>query len=400
MYNRIKNNTAVKASITNIKSLIRPYWWHDNKKIIGSENHYRSVDQDEFPVAQYLSSKWKTFVSRILKYDYNSYMEYDNLVELIDELKFNEVHSVQKFEGITNLRPCSLYSRNVYELTDDIGSVLLLCGDIPVGAALPNHKVYPAIYSNARQETFDMVKDKVLEFTKTSALTKSNIHLVISDHGAYDTQVFNLPESSMDIELNYGSEFLKKHQLILDSLNTVDGKGLVLLHGDPGTGKTHYLKHLAANIKNKKVLFIPPYLTDFITSPEMIPFLLENENCVLFIEDAERALEDRIETGSPAVSNILNITDGILSDILKIQIVATFNMDKKKIDSALLRKGRLITEHKFGPLEVEDANILLKKFEIDHITTEKMTLSEIYNFKDENFVETLSTNKNKIGFGF
>jgi ATP-dependent 26S proteasome regulatory subunit len=156
---------------------------------------------------------------------------------------------------------------------------------------------------------------------------------------------------------------------------------LVLLHGTPGTGKTHYLKYIASKIKDKRVLFIPPYLADFITSPEMTPFLIQNSNSILFIEDAERVITDRNSGGANGVSNILNITDGILSDILKIQIVATFNMDKAKIDSALLRKGRLIAEHKFDALPID----LIKHLGKNYVADKPMTLTEIYNLEETEY---------------
>jgi ATP-dependent 26S proteasome regulatory subunit len=180
-------------------------------------------------------------------------------------------------------------------------------------------------------------------------------------------------------------------------LNGKKSKGLVLLHGTPGTGKTHYLKYLASKIKNKRVLFIPPFLADFITSPEMTPFLIQNAGSVLFIEDAEKVITDRNTGGGNGVSNILNITDGILSDILNIQIVATFNMDKKKIDEALLRKGRLIAEHKFDALPVEDSQALIDHLGFDYKTDKPMTLTEIYNLSE---VEYKSEDKGREKIGF
>jgi ATP-dependent 26S proteasome regulatory subunit len=165
----------------------------------------------------------------------------------------------------------------------------------------------------------------------------------------------------------------------------------------PGTGKTHYLKYLASKIEGKRVLFIPPYLADFITSPEMTPFLIQNSDSVLFIEDAERVITDRNTNGSTGVSNILNLTDGILSDILNIQIVATFNMDKRKIDTALLRKGRLIAEHKFDALPADDAQNLINHLGISHTTTTPMTLTEIYNINE---AEYKSEEPTRIGFKY
>ena len=123
---------------------------------------------------------------------------------------------------------------------------------------------------------------------------------------------------------------------------------------------------------------------------------MEHKNSILVIEDAERVISDREGNGSPAgVSNILNLTDGILGDCLGIQIIATFNMKREKIDPALLRKGRLIAEHKFGSLNSEETNKLLKKLGKNVEVNEGMVLADIYNID----VETFKTQKeNKIGF--
>jgi SpoVK/Ycf46/Vps4 family AAA+-type ATPase len=130
----------------------------------------------------------------------------------------------------------------------------------------------------------------------------------------------------------------------------------------------------------------------------MTPFLIENSNSILFIEDAEKVITDRNIEGSRGVSNILNLTDGILSDILNIQIVATFNMDKKKIDTALLRKGRLIAEHKFGKLSLEETKKLIEQLGYDKEVKEGLTLSEIYNIKEEEY-KSDGDYMPKIGFG-
>ena len=270
---------------------------------------------------------------------------------------------------------------------------------IPVGKAKrdENARISVMVFSNASETLYEKIRNKFVSKLRHIKLPSNNVHLVIASGRGYDTEPFDLPKSKVDISLNYGKEFEKIHKKIINTLNTKNGKGLVLLHGEPGTGKTHYLKHLASKIKDKKVLFIPPYLADFITSPEMTPFLIDNANSVLFIEDAERVITDRSENGSTGVSNILNITDGILSDILKIQIVATFNMDKQKIDSALLRKGRLIAEHKFEALSVEDTNRLLNHLGIEHTNTKRLTLTEIYNYNDTHYVS--EPKPTSIGFG-
>jgi hypothetical protein len=226
---------------------------------------------------------------------------------------------------------------------------------------------------------------------------KANIQLVKSDMGHLDTEEYDLYVPPTDLELNYGSDFTKIHNVIVDRLNNNNDKGIILLHGDPGTGKTSYIKHLTTLVKDKDILFIPPSMAEMLSEPTIIPFLMDHKNSILIIEDAERVISDREGNGSPAgVSNILNLTDGILGDCLNIQVIATFNMKREKIDQALLRKGRLIAEHKFEKLSVDDTNKLLTHLNKNQQVEEGMVLADIYNIDTE--VYKTSTKGNKIGF--
>lgn len=226
---------------------------------------------------------------------------------------------------------------------------------------------------------------------------KSSINLIKSTDGMLGIEGFDIKVDDLDIELNYGKDFQPVHDKIVERLNTPNDKGIILFHGDPGSGKTTYLRYLTKLIKDKDVLFVPPSLTEALSDPSIIPFLMEHKNTVLFIEDGEKVISDRqgINSSSVGVSNILNLTDGILGDCLSIQIVVTFNMDKEQIDSALLRKGRLIAEHKFGELSKDDSQRLMDHLGKEHKVEKGMVLADIYNIEEEVF-----TNKKTEQIGF
>ncbi|MGO8056094.1 hypothetical protein, partial [Rhizobium leguminosarum] len=67
---------------------------------------------------------------------------------------------------------------------------------------------------------------------------------------------------------------------------------------------------------------------------------------------------DRKYNNSSSVSNLLNISDGLLADFLNVQLVCTFNSSLTFIDTALLRKGRLIAKYEFGKLGITKAQLL------------------------------------------
>jgi len=122
-----------------------------------------------------------------------------------------------------------------------------------------------------------------------------------------------------------------------------------------------------------------------MANPEFINILVDNPNSVLIIEDAENIIVNRANASHSAVSTLLNVADGLLSDCLNIQIICTFNVPITSVDDALLRKGRLIAKYEFGKLAITKAQALSEKLGYDVTINEEMTLSDIYNQSHPDF---------------
>jgi hypothetical protein len=215
---------------------------------------------------------------------------------------------------------------------------------------------------------------------------KQDFEINIITHTSYGLELKAIPiaATDLDVSLYYNDDFLAVDQLIRQRLNKTNDKGIVLLHGLPGTGKTTYLRHLIGTV-NKRVMFMSPSIAGSLTNPEFIELLLDNPNCILIIEDAENIIMDRKFNHNSAVANLLNIGDGLLSDCLNVQIICTFNSSLASIDSALRRKGRLIAEYEFGKLTVEKAAALAKQLQSEVTVKQPMTLAEITNPDEMDF---------------
>lgn len=242
-------------------------------------------------------------------------------------------------------------------------------------------------------EKFKFIEKDLKKFKKRTSRNKTNTSIIIKRGDD-----FSLSEThnniKCDIKKNYGGDFVDINNQIIEKLNK-NKKGLYLFHGDPGTGKTTYIKYLSSKIK-KKFIFIPPCLTSNIDSPDFLSFLSKHKDSVLVFEDAENILLSREDDPNNfRISSLLNMTDGIVSDLLNMHVIMTFNTDKENIDSALLRKGRLSHIHEFKPLE-KDIYSEYFDIDIDDDNDKPKTLADLYNLEQETGFKQKT--KNPIGF--
>ena len=244
-------------------------------------------------------------------------------------------------------------------------------------------------------EMFDGIEKSVIAGYKLK-VKKNAINFLCFSHGFRLKNVKIKRKTETDLELNYTPGFLKIHDHLFKFLES-DETGLAILHGDIGSGKTSYIRYLLS-ILNKRVIYIPPHLVSKIAEPDFLTFLLNENDFILIIEDAEEIITNREDTNNVAgVSNLLNLSDGILGDCLKVKIICTFNCELKDIDPALLRKGRLKLDYEFKKLEPVYANKLLKHLGFNYETKEAMSLAEIYSYDKENYRK--EKEKGQIGFG-
>lgn len=221
---------------------------------------------------------------------------------------------------------------------------------------------------------------------------KHNIYWrVCSSSGGYylDKGQIKCPKN-FDVSKLYNDDFLKEDEKICKFIEEDDTSGLVILHGEKGTGKSTYIKNLVSKFPSKKFVYIPANLISLLGDPSFGSFLITLNNNIIILEDCENAIRDRKINGSAsAVSLLLNMTDGILSDDLGIKFICTFNEDMKNIDPALLRKGRLISKHEFKGLSPEKASALLKERGIDAHLTKPITLAEIFHYGEEDYTNNI-----------
>lgn len=207
--------------------------------------------------------------------------------------------------------------------------------------------LYPdGLEATARQLIMSMRKH-LLKPPKTSFIS-----LVVNGPGGLRTIEMPNTMQSLSVKDNYNDDFALVHVDLLKTLKKKNSKGLHLLYGRPGTGKSTYLRYLAKRL-DKKVIFLSRAVAERMDEPDIVGFLLQSRNTIFILEDAEDLLLSRTAGRNNGLSILLNLTDGMLGECLGIQVICTFNNGLHQIDKALLRKGRLITAYEFKALAPE-----------------------------------------------
>lgn len=241
----------------------------------------------------------------------------------------------------------------------------------------------------------EKVEEVVEKYLKKYDQDDENIkcYIIVKEPDLY-LDDFNIElNNDLDFDL-YNEGFDEVHNSIVKSI--IDDKnGLYLLYGKPGTGKSTYIRHLIkeCGTDKRKFVYVPSKLFQDFTDPSIIPFLLRNRGCVFIIEDCENLVTVDDGIRSEGITDLLNMTDGLLADALNIKIICTFNTDYDKIDDALLRPGRCRCKYEFTLLEKNRANKVAEKLGLGKVNKD-VSLAELFNpeieFKDEK--------KKKIGF--
>lgn len=345
-------------------------WFVDNFKVLPNRILIKSKKEDG------ISFNEKEFFSKFQE-------KYPDLIYSIDKLS-----SVDK-EPVPNYDP--------YEGPKDI-NFMAFNFDKRVAISTSSNQIEIAYFEKTEyiDEFYKFTYDLSIECKKPET-QKSKVNLITFDGEYYElTECQISSKYPVNVNKHYNDDFKQIDSDVNAFLNDTKS-GLVIFHGDAGTSKTTYIRHLINN-HDKSFIIMNNSMMNSISDPVFMKFILNHKNSILILEDCEQLLEDRSSNAfNNGIANILNMTDGLYSDILNIKIIATFNCDISKIDPALLRKGRLVAKYEFKELCLEKTNSILKELGKPESKV-AMTLAQIYNYDDVSYEEKKKEYR-PIGFG-
>lgn len=234
-------------------------------------------------------------------------------------------------------------------------------------------------------------------FSKIEFISKAaSVSWVTGVHsdGSLDVEVLPIEEPKPIYDSFY--PWLGEHTLDSFLENYIcSQESILLLYGNPGTGKSNLLKHLLHKYNQSALI---TYQDDIRDLDKMFSSFLKGDEKFLIIEDADEFLTKR-ESGNTSMKRLLNIADGLTSNKEKKVIFTSNITNLNNIDSALLRPGRCYDAVKFENLNTEQATKAAQDLELDLslIVKDSYTLAELFAIKN-NKLKLVQNNKAVFGF--
>jgi hypothetical protein len=210
-------------------------------------------------------------------------------------------------------------------------------------------------------ETIQEIVEKLNSCTVNFEEDQSNklSTIALSSTSGLEIEPIDMSEFDLDnFSLYYAKQTGKDINKLIKEIKK-SNKGLSILHGERGTGKTSVINYLASKL-DRIVIFIPNNMIEHtINNPEFRKFLKRYSKPVIIIDDCEMLFHEYFTKSNMFSNNLLQMVDGFLSDSMEVNIIAIFNVeDEDEIDHSLLESNNLIRVIEFDYLSTEEAKEL------------------------------------------
>jgi hypothetical protein len=329
---------------------------------------------------------YKEFGSTPNRYIIHSTVSYDAFLDLLESsVELNKITEVDN--DIINIKVLSKLNDNLY-----ISYVIL-----EAGSEFESFSNITIFYKeeNDLNEIKDFLKDLIedvdLEIDDNDDLDKRKLSVVNILGGSLSISEINNNKNNDNIDLYYTQKTFKSINKLTKKINK-NNKGLSILLGERGTGKTSIINYIFEKV-NKNIIYIPNNVIEHtINNPEFKSLLKNYKNSLLVIDDCEVIFNDIYTRSNIITSNLLQMIDGIDSDEIDVNFLLIFNCeDESEIDENLLDCNNLIDIIYFDFLTKEESNNLSNHLKQKSKYKEETKLLNILRGKNKK-------SQNSIGF--
>jgi hypothetical protein len=253
---------------------------------------------------------------------------------------------------------------------------------VVINRNLENSTISDLVFYYKEDDDFTVIQKMVEELNNCLVeyceKSLNNLNTLQINNGVLDLEPIELDDESLEnIELFYNQKTFKSVNKLIKKIKT-SHKGLSVLWGEKGTGKTNVINYIASKL-DRIVIYIPNNLIEHtVSSSEFSKLLKKYQKPIIIIDDCEFLFNDLFQRTNGISSNLTQIVDGFLSDILSTNIICIFNeSDKNELDENLLDCNNFLGEVEFDYLTSDESNELSSYLEYNKKYKNKNKLIDI-----------------------
>lgn len=282
---------------------------------------------------------WSELGSRPNKLNLFDLYDIDQFIEFINS------NSKESFGTFTDIIPNGddhlINERNLIKISDHLFISFIFMNKLSEEAAVGEVTI---IYSNEGTEEASKLLDEISSMAINLDEESSNYRIKSLSLGQSGLEVDTVDLMNYDkenFESYFNDETIKEANKLIKSIKK-NNKGLHIVHGERGCGKTNLVNWIVSQI-DKSVIFIPCSLIDATVTPDFRSFIKRYKNSVIIFDDLDVYFNDLNSKMNLLTNNLLQLVDGYLSDDLGLNIICIFNeKSESDLDETLLSCNNLL----------------------------------------------------------
>lgn len=200
--------------------------------------------------------------------------------------------------------------------------------------------MYDHSHSELLQSYVDDIEEFVLSEPQDESSNENNLFSIVLNQNGFDLE--DIKKTKVDVEKFYNDDVSKSVRKMTKKLSK-NPKGLSLIFGERGSGKTSIVHHLSEKIKDKNFIYLPSSLFELtFNNPEFRNFLKKHKNSILILDDCETFFSDVHSKSNILSNNLLQLVDGLDSDNYNLNLILILNCENEEdIDPQILSCNNL-----------------------------------------------------------
>lgn len=334
------------------------------KKMKNTNKLNININKDDHNINDYLYV-WSELGVRPNKSAFHGYFQPEVFIGYIQELEFTEISTFVDY--IPNSEVSIINQKCFGKIEENIFLSYTHLDKNHEDAMLSEVSFF---FDSSKVERVNEILEEISEISIKEdeeiieETNSENLFMLGLSQNGFDLEYLDRNENFEDIEYYYEEEILKKVKKTIKKIKQ-EKKGLTIISGERGCGKTNLLSYISSKVK-KNCIYIPSNLVETsVSSTDFIKFAKQNiSSSVMLIDDLELYLSKIYSKSNLFTNNLLQIVDGLQSDSLNIHIIVSVNCSISEIDKTLLESNNITEIIEIGKLsesKIEELNDFLGK---------------------------------------